>query len=270
MSNIFFIVGAGRSGTTAIVQTLSIAPNAAIYAEQSPKLCIAARLHHERILPHPKEFIYKSKNEKIGEALSRGKIYGDKNPNYLHFILELSEIWDSRFLFIIRDGRDVVRSCMDFHAGQRPGYARYEDNEDSDLTQPEDDFWDFARLRPKRTAALYRNWRTMQQFEKFAWGWAEFNRILFEEIENLDDQRYRIIDMTNLKPEDVESIFDFLGLRPFDLEKVSLILNSKVNTTSLDKTKRFLHWSEWDNDLLAKFDRYADHAKGLKWSYCSY
>ena len=256
MSNIFFIIGVGRSGTTAMVEVLNIAPNAVVYVEQSPKLCIAARMHYEGILLYPKEFIYKSKKDKIEEVLNCEKIYGDKNPNYLYFIQEMSEIWDCKFLFLTRDGRDVVRSSMNFHAVRGPGYARYEDDEESFLTQPEDAFWDFARLRPRKTTSEYKNWRKMERFEKFAWLWAEFNRILLDKAKSLDEHRYRIVDI-NFKPEDVESIFDFLDLKGFDLEKVSRILNSKINTTDLETTKQFPHWREWDRDLLAKFDKYA-------------
>jgi len=257
MNNIFFIIGSGRSGTTAMVEVLNTATNGVVFTEQSPKLCVAARMNYEEALPYPKEFICKTKKDKIEDVLNHGKIYGDKNPNYLYFIQEISKVWDGKFLFLIRDGRDVVRSCMDFHAERGHGYARYEDDEKSLMLQPEDNFWDFVRLRPRKTTAIFKTWRKMEQFEKFAWGWAEFNRILLYKATSLDKHRYRIVNMTNLKAEDVESIFNFLGLKGFDLKKVSRKLYSKINTTNLEKAKQFPHWREWDKNLLAKFDKYA-------------
>jgi len=257
MGSIFFIIGAGRSGTTAMVEILNTATNSVVHTEQSPKLCIAARMRYEGILPHPKEFIYKSKNEKIEEALKAGKIYGDKNPNYLYFIQEMSEVWDCKFLFVIRDGRDVVRSCIDFHDIRGSGYARYEDDEASFLTQPEDNLWDFARIRPYRFSGIYKNWKEMDRFEKFSWSWSEYNRVLLDKSKQLDGNRYKTIDIGSLKAREIESIFDFLGLKGFELEKVSHILNSKINTTDVEPAKKFPHYKEWDKKLLPKFNKYA-------------
>ena len=167
MRKIFFIIGAPRSGTTAISEMLNTATNAIVYTEQPPKLCIASRMHYEGVLPYPKEFIYKSKKPYIEETLKQGKIYGDKNPNYLYFIEEIVNIWRCKFVFIFRDGRDVVRSCMDFHMGRSPGYARYEDVDNSFITQPEEDFWDFSRIRPKIKSEMHKKWRRMDLFEKY-------------------------------------------------------------------------------------------------------
>jgi hypothetical protein len=257
MSNIFFVIGSGRSGTTAMVEILRTGKDVRVYAEDNPKLCIASRMHYEGMLPYAKEFITKSKHERIREVLKKGKIYGDKNPNYLHFVQEISELWDCKFLFLIRDGRDVVRSCMDFHPARGPGYGRYEDDEESMMTQPEDNFWDFSRIRPKKTSPEHKVWRMMTPFQKFAWGWADFNRILSEKAEKLDPSRYRWIDMTKMQAEDIKDIFRFLGLEGFDMQKVELLLRSRVNATILEESNCFPAWPEWDKELLGTFDKYA-------------
>jgi len=257
MCKIFFIIGAPRSGTTAISEILNTATNAIVYTEQSPKLCIAARMHYEGILPYPKEFIYKSKNPHIEETLRQGKIYGDKNPNYLYFIEEIVSIWKCKFVFVFRDGRDVVRSCMDFHIGRKPGYARYEDTTDSFITQPEEDFWDFSRIRPKVKSKMRKEWRNMDLFEKFSWGWAEFNRILLKKIKALKKTDCIKININTLTPKKLKEIFEFLGLKGYREEMISEKLCSKINTVKIEKNLKFPSWKYWDKELMEKFNKYA-------------
>jgi hypothetical protein len=139
-----------------------------------------------------------------------------------------------------------------------PGYDRYEDDDVSLLTQPEDNFWDFARLRPHKTAREYRFWRQMEKFEKFAWQWSEFNRILLDKTRFLTQDRYRLINMTKLKPKSVEKIFNFLNLYFFDLDRVTNILNSNINTVDMENTESFPSWKDWSDDLVQKFNRYAE------------
>jgi hypothetical protein len=214
-------------------------------------------MHYEEILPYPKEFIYKSKREQIERVLKEGKIYGDKNPNYLHFVEEMAEIgeWSCKFLFLIRDGRDVVRSSMDFASGRARVYGRYEDEKESSLTQPEDDPWDFSRLRPKAGTELHKIWRDLSKFEKCAWLWAEYNRIMLEKIEKLDKSRYMIANMTKAGVKDIRQVFDFLNLKGFNEDKVSRLLFSKINT--VEAVNKFPHWKEWNEELLIKFNKYA-------------
>ncbi|MFC1936379.1 sulfotransferase [Chloroflexota bacterium] len=257
MEKAYFIIGAARSGTTAMANILNTASNAVTYTEQPPKLCVASRMHYEGILPYPKDFIYKSKNNAIEDAWKSGKIYGDKNPNYVYFIKEISELWNSKFLFLIRDGRDVVRSCMDCHPLRGPGYGRYEDSHDSDLAQAEDNFWDFSRLRPRKGSALFHNWRDLLPFEKFAWGWSEFNQILLSKAENLQEDRYMIVDMSTINTETMKEAFAFLNLEGFDSNLIDQMMTSKINTIPLDKASRFPSWEDWDENLINSFNTYA-------------
>jgi len=257
MSDIFFIIGCPRSGTTAMTEMLNTASNAVVYTELPPKFCIAARLQYEGQLAYPKEFIHKSKAESTKSALNSGKKFGDKNPNYLYFIQELAEIWDCKFLFLNRDGRDVVRSSMDFHNARSAGYARYEDDESSLTTQPEDDFWDFVRIRPLPSTPDFSRWREYDRFEKFAWGWAEYSRIMLEKAGQLNSSEYLQIDMTSVDTNRMKQVFDFLQLDGFESRRISKMLDAKINTTNVKSAERFPDWRRWDEETLAKFNKHA-------------
>ncbi len=258
MKDVFFIVGFSRSGTTAMARILDTAANARVFVEQPPKMCIAARMKYEGILPYPEEFILKSKQEKIREVHSQKMIYGDKNQNYLYFIHEMRDIWKCKFIFLVRDGREVVRSALNWEMKHQGGnYNRYEDHSESTITQPEENFWDFGRLRPLKGSKIHGKWKTMELFEKFAWSWNEYNKILFDKIHQLDSEDYMLIDMNHVTADHILELFQFLNLETFNESKVTALLGSKINTTPLNESEIFPHWSDWDSNLMGKFKLYA-------------
>lgn len=252
-----FIIGAGRSGTTAMVELLKKASNGSIHTEQDPKLCIGSRMQYEKILPYPDEYIFKSKNVFIENVVDNDLIYIDKNPNYVHFIKEMSSLWKCKFVFLVRDGRDVVRSAINFHKKRGPGYQRYEDDFASTVTQPEENFWDFSRLRPRRDDDAYSIWRSMSTFEKFTWAWVRFNEILLKEMHSLEKEDYLLIHMNSLDSKRVSNIYDFCSLKGFSEDKITTILSARVNTTKLPPEIEYPHWKYWSKDQYALFDSYA-------------
>ncbi len=259
MPSVFFIIGHPRSGTTAVAKLLDLATNAEIYSEPDPKLCISARHHYEFGIPYAAEFLAKSKGTGIDETLQRGKAYGEKNPLLLHFMKELRANWDCRFVFTCRDGRDTLRSKMDWDAAGHTNYGRYEDGPQYTTTQPEDDFWDYSRLRPLRDDPVFSKWRQMEKFEKFAWGWAKFHDLLFSEVEQLPENAHRMLNMNTATAADVGELYEFLGLKGFDEQAVHDLLFGRVNTSANadGPRERYPHWSDWSPQQRAAFDRYA-------------
>ncbi|MFX0097202.1 MAG: sulfotransferase [Candidatus Hodarchaeota archaeon] len=259
-SRSFFIIGCGRSGTTAVARILDTAENATVFVENNPKLCIAARMKREGILPYPEEFILKSTARNIQAANERGLIYGDKNPNYVYFVKELLMVYHCKFLFVVRDGRDVVTSCINFDRHRTPNYYRYEDDPNSDLTQPEEDFWDFARLRPLRDDSIFNRWRSMGKFEKFCWYWANYNKLLIDATSIIPKENWRVVNMTKDGVDQIEKIFEFLGLVPFLGETIDQMFKAKINTSiTIGKRRKdvFPEWGQW-----------SDEQKDVFLSYC--
>ena len=131
--DIFFIIGCVRSATTAFAKVLYTADNAKVFVEQPPKLLIESRELARGNLDDPISVLRNAKHDLIQSVLQSGMKYGDKNAAYMPFIPYLNAIWECKILFIIRDGRDVVRSLMDWHTFRHPIFFMQEDDSNSCL-----------------------------------------------------------------------------------------------------------------------------------------
>ncbi len=265
MADIFFIVGCARSGTTALVKMLDMAQNATVFVEQKPNLCIEARNLYQGILTNPKQVIQEAKSEAIQKVLSSGLKYGDKNPNYLPFIPYIDELWDCKFLFPVRDGREVVRSLMDWHdfynrkLSHSGVFAMKEDDPNSSVVSPEQDWWDYSRLRPNPGTLYCEMWQQLSRFEKCAWYWANFNKKALELFSQLDNQRWLQVNMKSLDSVKMKQIFDFLGLDGFNIQQIGEMLNARINSLQerAGLPDKFPPWSDWTQRQRNAFDRIA-------------
>ena len=151
MSNPYvFIVGCPRSGTTLLQRMVNAHPNLAITPEThwiprfyakawalSPEGPVKRKLIR-RLLAHPKFARLKISRKEMktltgnghqpisyGNLVSRifdlygerqkKPLVGDKTPDYVRSIETLHSLWPSaRFVHVIRDGRDVALSMMEW------------------------------------------------------------------------------------------------------------------------------------------------------------
>lgn len=256
----FFIIGAGRSATTAFAKILATAPNGETYVEQAPKLQIESRHLLKGILKDPAGTFFALKNPAIQEANQRGKIYGDKSPTYLPFIPNILTNWKSRIIFLTRDGRDVVRSSMNWVEYYKSnGFAMAEDDASSSRSRPEEDLWDYSRLRPNPGEPYFDQWRELSRFEKFCWLWANFNALGLSLLEQEDRDRWMIIDVSTANAATFENVFSFLGLGGFDRRRVTTMLDSRINS-AVEKTGqgvRYPEWRRWSPEHREIFSRHA-------------
>ncbi len=260
MSDVIFLIGSARSGTTALAKILSTATNAEIHVEQPPRLRVASRELYKGTLADPEDALRKAKAEAICGAREKGKKYGDKNPCYLPFIPYLAEVWDAKMLYMVRDGRDVVRSLMDWHEMKAKNiYGMREDGVVDGPAEPEDDPWDYSRLRPNPGEPYYGEWAALSRFEKCAWYWARFNEVALELLGRQPRGRWMQINVSERSADDIERVFRFLELDGFDGVKVAAMLATDINSVK-DRTgqeNRFPRWRQWDAAQTASFDRFA-------------
>jgi len=106
----FWITGCARSGTTAVAQILNTAKKTEVTVEEPPMLHVECRSLYDGVLEDPKETFYLKKHLPKTVWNLKGHNYGDKNVNYVPFIPYI----DEKIVFLIRDGRDVVRSLMNW------------------------------------------------------------------------------------------------------------------------------------------------------------
>ena len=265
MADIFFIIGCARSGTTALVKMLNTSQNATVFVEQKPNLCIEARNLYRGILSDPRQVIEGAKLEPIQKVLSRGLKYGDKNPNYLPFIPYIAELWDCKFFFPVRDGREVVRSLMDWHDyysqkfSHSGVFAMKEDDPNSSTDSPKRDWWDYSRLRPNPGDPYFEEWQQLSRFEKCVWYWTNYNRKALELFSELDYRQWFQVDMKSLDRSMMREIFDFLGLDGFNADQIGEVMNTRINSLQerAGLPDKFPRWTDWTPEQRNAFDRIA-------------
>jgi hypothetical protein len=262
-SNTFFIIGCARSGTTAVTKILNSSNNSKIYVEQEPNLCIESRNLYKGVLDSPVEIIKNAKEQQIKTENEKGLIFGDKNPNYLPFIPYMEKLWQPKYVFVVRDGRDVVRSLMDWNKVCKGNiYGMKEDDESSNINSPEQDWWDYSRLRPNPGDAYFKGWRGLTRFEKCCWYWNEFNAQSLKYCLSIDNNRWRIINLNKVSSGDFEKLFEFLRLNGFNSKEINTMLSSRINT-SKDRGKvisEFPSWTSWSDKQMEIFHK---HTKQL-------
>jgi hypothetical protein len=271
-NTIFFIFGAFRSGTTAFCQMLNMADKVAVFIEQSPKLCLEARLLYEERLTTPEDVIWQARNQNIQKVIENGLTYVDKNPNYLLFIPFLLEKFDCKFIYLHRDGRDVVRSMMDWHDVQKKTiYTLAEDDINSDRFDGANYPWDYSLLRPKKSEKLYSEWKSLSRFQKCSWYWAQYNRLALDMINHVNQpHRFMKINMTGVTAKDVEAVYQFMGLTGFERTKVDELLKARINSVKQrsGQADQFPQWTHWSEDLYHSFDKFASPTMYYLGYYC--
>jgi len=110
----FFILSCARSGSTSLAKILDKAKNGKCAIEPTPNLNRETRLAMEGRLDDPLAAIAPV-IKRVKDHSRTGFIYGEKNVTYAPFIHLLYKELDPLFIFIKRDGRDVVRSLIDWH-----------------------------------------------------------------------------------------------------------------------------------------------------------
>lgn len=272
--NNFFIVGAPRSGTTFIVKLLNIASNVKVFSEQSPKLGYEARerhIGHFKSKEDAEEFIRVQKEEHIRLVNEMGYVYGDKNPNYLPFVKDMTNVFNNiKFVFVYRDGRDVIRSLINWTYTGRKLFNMIDDIDGGD-EYPIQNLWDYSRLRPRKGEKYYDEWKECSKFEKCCISWSYYNQYMLEICSEIDGEIFIKIDVSNSDIEDYKELFNFLSLSGANYEDINNIINSNINTSIKDNNMNYFnHYSLWSPEQKNLYEKYCGdtHIKlfgELKW-----
>lgn len=265
--NCFFVFGAPRSGTTFMSKLLKIAQNARVYSEQSPKLGYESRQKHLgnfKSYQDSKGFMKIQKQDSIDIVNELGYIYGDKNINFLPFLKEMHETWEnSKFVFIFRDGRDVVSSMYNWSLS---GGNIFEMEEDLGLGKgtklPIHDLWDYSRIRPRKEEAFHDEWISLDLFQKLCVYWQYYNNYALKLINEIGKERFFFVNSTNFNEKDYEKLFEFLHLEGFDENICKALINKKVNTSNSNTSERFPSWKNWTKEQKNFYEKVAEDVHG--------
>lgn len=264
----FFIVGCGRSGTTSICRILGTAENGVCLSEPNPNLNVETRLMMDGRYSRPAELLTETVLRRVDEHSGQGLVYGEKSITLGPFIRHLADMIPCKFVFIKRDGRDVVRSLIDWN-DRMFGSIYRECRESGELSARakqavgslplEYDTSDYSRPRPAPTDQWYDAWEKMSRGEMCAWYWSRINELYLDQLETLPGERWTSIDYSSVTTAEILRVAEFVGLRGLSEEAVQTMLRARINSLR-DRTgedDEFPRWPNWTEGALAQFDRIA-------------
>ncbi len=266
--DIFFIVSAMRSGSTMLARICDAATNCQCAVEPHPNAQIITGQLMRGKLKSSDKWIKSELLPTIEKKEKEGiEVYGEKDPSYNTFTPSLYEILGCKLVFIIRDGRDVVKSMINWHTEKNGSvYVECKDKVVlSDVAKKIREVYrhgkppflpDYARPRPKKGEPLYNEWEDLTRFEMCSYYWAKMNEICLENLNNIPNKDWITVDLGLSNPLlDILKMVKFLNLKGLNEEKLKLMLESKINSLQYHGLKegRFPHWSEWDSKTTKKF-----------------
>jgi len=238
--NMFFVVGHGRSGTMSIAQVLSKHPRIVCCHEPRPQMI---RLSTE--LAHGLRTAGEAESELRALYLEGGtmpadKLYGEADQKYWNLIVLLQRLLPAaRFVWLLRDGRDVVASmCVeDWYPTDRRG-----DPVHQDLSER----WIFYRLQGDRCGAFSpAEWAALSTFEKNCWHWSFVNREIEKQWSGLPAERrfqVRLDELSAKMPE----LLAFLGVE-------TLPLRVERHNRTAQAVRR---WQQWTSEERQAFEKW--------------
>ena len=218
MTQPFFIVSSGRSGTAMLHKALSAKPGVEMHHEYAVQITqpLAVKRYLGLLDENQTRAIL---GESVGAAVhhSRAAHWGDSSNKLSWLIPDLAALFpDARFVHLVRDGRKVASSY--FH---KLGNETYDDRSNAAMQAyadgtgamppPEKPYWWPVPRRDDPMAAAFRGF---DQFQRIAWHWAEVNRVAMDALAALAPDRTAFTRLEDLaqSPTKVRELFNFLGL----------------------------------------------------------
>ncbi len=241
-TNIFFVPSTGRSGSQSIAATLSKISTVTCLHEPRPKLNWLSSQ-----LANGKKSKQKVKRKLYSIYCRHGKYpegsYGESDQKLWNLVSLLAEcIPSSKFIWLIRDGRDVVASIYSrgwfSKSEQEKGYANGKLHEEMIK----------ARVYGDNCGYFKRDeWAAMCDFERCCWYWFYVNEAIEKQLNRLPVECYFFVKLEELSKR-IEELCDFLGvtdehapLRVEHLNKANYSLKKWVDWTD-DEKRIFEHW----------------------------
>jgi SAM-dependent methyltransferase len=268
--NSFFILSCARSGSTSLANILNEAVNGQCAIEPVPNLNYETRKAMEGLLGEEEKvtLVRQLIAPRVQKGLETHTIYGEKNITYAPFVKAIQQVIQPKFVFLHRDGRDVVTSLMNWH-NQMFGSIYRECTQPGELTPLAKeraanlpvhlDTSDYSRPRPRVGDPLYESWGTLSREEMCAYYWTHMNRLYLSQIQNLPKSSFYEVSYTSVTPEIIESLYSFLGLEGFSYSPIENKINSKINSLRerVGEEARYPYWPGWDGGQRRRFNNIA-------------
>lgn len=268
-NQIFFVLSCARSGSTSLAKILDTAENGICAVEPMPNLNRETRDMMEGRISDPMAVLENTVIPRVRKKLTEVEVYGEKNVTYGPFIPYLYQALKCKFVFLKRDGRDVVRSLINWHE-KKFGSIYRECKETGNLSPTAIsaaanlpihlDTSDYARPRPLKSDPLHAEWENLTRLEICAYYWSTINELYLNKLQELPDNAWIMIDYTTPSYEDVERVAKFLGLKGLDRESIQDLLHQRINSLQdrgLLNEDIYPDWKNWNSGKRCSFDRIA-------------
>lgn len=239
-----FIVSTGRCGSTMLSRVLALHPCLFVF-NQYPSLRTEAFVNWRH--PGRKEEIKKrirKKRDELVAAVRRNRfIYVENSTSAAFLMNELHELFDAKFIFIYRDGRDFVRS------GMSRGWYKPETIVNRLKTLLRRRFL-IATGRDTVDTLLIPPAEYKTRFEKVTWRWVAVNRIILDHLAWLPDGRVFSLKLEDLDREKLIGIHSFLGIDADEtlITEMLDVAGSKPNKSPNYDFPPFAEWSVMDRE----------------------
>ena len=245
-ARLVFVVSTGRSGSMTISKVLSQHPEIVCRHEPRPQMI---RLSTE--LAHGAKSVAEVARELSGifgsSLFPTDKWWGESDQKYWNLISILAGLIPrSRFIWLIRDGRDVVAS-QTADNWLSPEEERLGDPTNKDLVRR----WFHYRLSGARCGCFSDEaWRRLPVFDRNCWAWTHVNQGIEEQLSGLAPQRWRRVRL-----EDLEG-------SACDLFHLLEVADAPVKVSRHNQAVREVaRWRDWDSSRRTAFARWC--AEGM-------
>lgn len=274
MNSPFFIVGTEFSGSSLIASILNLSESINCHIEPTPKLHIETRDTMDGKSINIKELLKKTILERVTAFSQIGCRYGETQSTLGPFLLELYELTGCKFIYVHRDGRDVVKLGMDknnLRSGRVYRECRFNKLvtdravlKASEVLQGCDSH-DYSRPRPIAGEALFKSWRSLSREEMLAFYWARINQIHLDMLAELPRECWMSIDCTAPSVEEINSVFEFLDCNAIGASKIkSKLTNESVALKAPNnEAGEYPYWVSWNSKKRTNFMSIAEKEMSL-------
>lgn len=237
-----FIVSTGRTGTKFLASLLNGLDRTYALHEPVPNMLKLGNdfLRGKVSNKDAKRIILNNRNLYFKRAqLEKITRFIESNNRYYSLIPILRDLFpNSKFIHVVRDGRDVVRSGMsrNFYTSTDKAYRISASHLTNDL--------------------FHSTWYKLNQFEKVCWWWTKKDSEIYKATKNQKDSlivKFEDIFSDKNDYEGIKSIFEFIGINSVD-DYIFSKIGKRENATKMFK---FPHWSKWNDSQKAQFNRIA-------------
>jgi hypothetical protein len=240
-----FVLSTGRTGSKTLAMLFASARNVYAYHEPKPKLYGLSKLMYENsdeIRNDPvkqeimKQAFLTARQDKFEYSLASGRGYVETSPQTTFSApVILQAVPQAKFIHLVRDPRDVVRSGM-----RRKWYAGHQADQ--------------TRILPRADSDTGQHWKDFDAFQKCLWLWNETNVWINDFFSTVDINKklqVRSEDLFDGHEEALHKLFAFIGAPMPSKRKIMRTLVRKHN---VQRSGEFMEASKWSKEMLSKLE----------------